>query len=87
MWCCMPRGELAWGGCCPRCSLTPLLLSSYPPTPTQEFGWPSPCGSMYSSVRDLGQILSLMFRDDVAAGAQPNQIIDGASVRDTRLIR
>jgi len=38
---------------------------------------------MYSSVRDLGKLISLIFRDDKLAKNGTNQTLDGASIRET----
>ncbi len=32
-----------------------------------DWGWNNPCGSLYSSVSDLAEILKLMLRDDKVA--------------------
>ncbi len=51
----------------------------------QDFGWSDPCGAMYSSVADIGKVMSLMFRDEAAYAPGTDQILDGASVRETLL--
>lgn len=50
--------------------------------PLYDTGFDSPNGQMYSSVRDLSQFLSLMFRDQVAFGENPKQILDGTTIRE-----
>jgi len=42
---------------------------------------------MFSSVADLAKIASLVFRDNVPFGSRPDQILDGATLRETLLPR
>ena len=53
----------------------------------RDFGWGDPCGSMYSTVHDLAEVVKLVFRPHTRANAVPGQIIDGATIRETLLPR
>ena len=37
---------------------------------------------MYSSANDMAKWMSLFFRDNVTVGSQPNQILDGTTIRE-----
>lgn len=52
----------------------------------QDFGWGNPSGAMFSSVRDLAKICSLMFHgDDSAHDGDASPILSATSLRETML--
>ena len=53
----------------------------------QDYGWGDPAGGMFSSAKDLGKLMSFVFRDRADAHATADQILSGASIRETLLPR
>lgn len=50
--------------------------------PHYDFGVEQPAGGMYSSAKDLSKFISMMFRDEVPIHSRPDQLLDGATIRE-----
>jgi CubicO group peptidase (beta-lactamase class C family) len=78
----MPRSGFPKVGTSPPPYLIPGFEAGSPIDPWVDFGWDAPSGGIYSTVSDLQKLVSLMFRNDDPINEQPDQVIDGTTVRE-----
>ena len=75
----MTRTDFPAAGAAPPSYLVPGFEQDQP-VPNYDFGFENPAGGAYSTVRDLAQLLQMLFRDEVAAGG--GQPLDGTLIRE-----
>ena len=51
----------------------------------EDFGWAQPSGGMYSTVRDLGQVLSMLFQYDADTTPTPVSLLQPSTLREILL--
>lgn len=58
------------------------LTATCTPASAAPGSWLAPCGCLWASATDLARLLQLFFRDGVAAGATPSQVLDGDTLHE-----